>query len=166
MNAATMARRTCRVAWYLMRLSIMLIAGLSLAASMRAERVTTVLLQGPFGFVSVVLDECVWVCDVRRVSLAMPIGWEADVQHFNQASVLEDLRETAADDLETPGARVWHGPGLGFCYDPAAGVTYTFVYLEHKVVWLMAAAVLVVEVCHRLWQRCDRVDQAMAEASP
>ena len=166
MSAATMTRRTCWIAWYLVRLIIMLIAGLSLAASMRAERATTVLLQGPFGFVSTVLEESAWVLDVRRVNVAFPIGWEADVQHLDQPSVLEDLREIAADDLETREARVWHGPGLGFCYDPAAGVTYTIVYVEHKVVWLMAVALLVIQGCRCAWCRRGRMDEDDSSARP
>lgn len=165
MSAATTGRRMCRVVWYLMQLTIMLIACLSLAASLRAERATTVLLQGPFGFVSIMLEECVWVFDVRWVHLAFPIGWGADVQHLDQPSVLEELRETAADSLETPRARVWHGPGMGFCYHPAAGVTYTIVYLEHKVVWLMAVAVLIVQVCRRLQHGRSRMKQVVAEAN-
>lgn len=171
MSAARMVRQACRIAWYLTGLTITLIACLSLAASMRGERATTVLLQGPFGFVSGVLEERAWVVDVRWVHLAFPIGWEADARHHVQASMLEDLREMTADDPETRGACIWHGPGLGFCYDPVAGVTYTIVYIEHQVVWLMAVAVLSVHVCRRFGRRRaghrrGHINQPLSAASP
>ena len=163
LHATTIKKMAGRMACRALLLSVTLLACLSAAAAWRAGQASLVALQTPTGYVSLQLDDAVWVLDVRSITAPLTLSWQASVRHRTQQSLVDDLVQITLADLETPGSRLWHGPGLGFCYHPTGGVSLTMVYIRHKVVWLVALTVL---AGHMVWRFRSRGQTAAIPPPP